>query len=255
MRHRQHRRDQRHRQRRMRTFWNFSANGKRTKELGRIRWNWIVRRTRARRRLGRAARTDTPIDVPHPTPRVFEVRPARPIVRPIRHAWAMVVEQERHVSKRLLWLLLWLILLYAPTVGWAQPTDSGVPWTQLPAEEQQVLRGFQKTWEDLPADRRERLRAGAQQWARMSEAERGQALDSFRQWKRMGPDAQARTREQFRKFRALPPEERQALRRARKYFRGLPENERRALREQWRQMSQEERRAFRREQKLPPGRP
>lgn len=63
----------------------------------------------------------------------------------------------------------------------------------------------------------------------------------------MSPDDQQRLRDRFQRFRELPPDKREAIRNARQWFRSLPPEERRDMRQQWKNMSPEERQTYRRE--------
>ncbi|MGA6827275.1 DUF3106 domain-containing protein [Nitrospira sp. NS4] len=51
----------------------------------------------------------------------------------------------------------------------------------------------------------------------------------------------------FQRIRELPPEKREAIRNARQWFRSLPPEERHEMRQRWKNMSPEEREAFRRQ--------
>lgn len=140
-----------------------------------------------------------------------------------------------------------LIVLAMGGVVYAQTDGQSIPWQQLTQEEQQVLNKFGDRWDQLPPERQQRLLNGARQWSNMDSDQRSQARQRFQQWQQMKPDEQARLRERFDRFRQLPPEQREAIRNARQWFRSLPPARRQELREQWRNMSPDERRAFRRQ--------
>jgi Protein of unknown function (DUF3106) len=138
-----------------------------------------------------------------------------------------------------------MIVLWMGGAVSAQMESQTIPWQQLTQEEQQVLNKFGDRWDQLPPERQQRLLNGARQWSKMNSDERAQARQRFQQWQQMKPDEQARLRERFDRFRQLPPEQREAIRNARQWFRSLPPARRQELREQWRNMSAEERRALR----------
>ncbi len=136
------------------------------------------------------------------------------------------------------------VLLLQAGPGWAQSESTGVPWDQLSAEEQEVLKPFADRWDQFTPERQARLQKGAGRWGSMGPEERGQARKRFSRWKQLSPEKRARVREKFKRFRHLPPEKRRALREARKKFKHLPPERRRQLRERWRNMSPEQKRKF-----------
>jgi CHASE3 domain sensor protein len=140
-----------------------------------------------------------------------------------------------------------LFVLAMGGVVWAQTESQPIPWQQLNQQDQQILQRFSDRWDELPADRQQRLLNGARQWANMNQEERQQAQQRFQQWRQLPPDQQQRLRERFQRFRQLPPEQREAIRNARQWFQTLPPERRKEMREKWRNMSPDERRAFRRQ--------
>lgn len=142
-----------------------------------------------------------------------------------------------------------MLILAMGSPVWAQPDIQPIPWEQLNQQEQGVLQRFSSEWDRMPAVRQQRLLNGARQWSNMNSDERDQARQRFQQWQQMKPDEQARLREGFDRFRRLPLEQREAIRNARQWFRSLPPERRKEMREQWRNMSQAERREFRRQLK------
>jgi hypothetical protein len=143
--------------------------------------------------------------------------------------------------------VLMIILMTLTGTVWAQSEVSGVPWSQLGQDEQQLLQRFSGNWDQLPPERQQRLLNGARQWQNMNPQERDEARQRFQQWQQLPPDQQQRLRERFQRFRQLPPEQREAIRNARQWFRSLPPERRQEMRDQWRNMSQAERREFRRQ--------
>lgn len=145
-------------------------------------------------------------------------------------------------------LVLNIILLCGGSLtAWAEADFPGVPWKQLSQPEQQLLQKFNQDWDQLPADRQERLRNGARQWSNMNPEERTEAHQRFQEWRQMSPDDQQRLRERFQRFRELPPEKRDAIRNARQWYRSLPQEKQHEMRQQWKNMSPEERQVYRRE--------
>ena len=142
-------------------------------------------------------------------------------------------------------MVVMVILVALVGTAWAQSDVSGVPWSQLGQDEQQLLQRFSGTWDQLPPERQQRLLNGARQWQNMNPQEREEAHQRFQQWQQLPPDQQQRLRERFQRFRQLPPDQREAIRNARQWFRSLPPEQRQEMRERWRNMSQAERREFR----------
>jgi hypothetical protein len=66
--------------------------------------------------------------------------------------------------------------------------------------------------------------------------------DRDKNWRNLSPNQRKEFRKRHKRFEALPSEEKERIRKARQQFRELPPERREELRQQWRNMTPEERR-------------
>ena len=66
--------------------------------------------------------------------------------------------------------LLMLLLLAVPAVSPLPAAGSGLGWSELSGQEQQLLKRFQDDWDQLPEERRHKLHKGAERWRQMTGA-------------------------------------------------------------------------------------
>jgi len=174
----------------------------------------------------------------------------RGAVRVIRKS--TVSQDQEHEAKEedrsaMIWAFcLIAVLLWSPPV-WAQAQVERVPWSQLTPSDQQYLQRFSEKWDQLPRQRQERLLNGVNKWRNMTPEERREAKERFQRWRELPPEQQQHLRERFQRFKNLPPEQQESLREARRWFKSLPPEQRQQLKGKWKNMTLEERQAFKKD--------
>ena len=129
-------------------------------------------------------------------------------------------------------LLLSLLLLSGQVLAQSQPAATLPEWDKLtPQQREALIAPVRERWNSEPAERA-RMLERAQHWKSFSPHERGQARKGMRRFENMTPQQREEARALFERMRQMPPEERKKLR------------------EEWSQMTPEQRRAW--VQKNPP---
>ena len=140
-----------------------------------------------------------------------------------------------------------IAMLLCSLPAWVQAQEERIPWSQLSPTDQQYLQRFSEKWDHMPRQRQERLLNGANRWRNMTPEERQEAKQRFQRWRELPPEQQQHLRERFQRFRELPPEQQESLREARRWFKSLPPEQRQELKGKWKNMTPEERQAFRKD--------
>lgn len=122
--------------------------------------------------------------------------------------------------------LLSILLVAGPAL--ADPPAAAPPaWEQLsPAQRDQLIAPLRERWNRADAGDRRQMLDHARRWQAMTPAERETARHGLHHWKRLSPEKRGEARALYSKLRTLP------------------QAERTALREQWRQMTSEQRRQW-----------
>lgn len=132
------------------------------------------------------------------------------------------------IRSRPMRILPMLSALLAAGSALAGPPPADPPaWDQLaPAQREQLIAPLRERWNRADAGERRQMLEHAGRWQTMTPAEREAARHGLHHWKR------------------LPPEQREEARALYSKLRTLPEAERAALRQQWRQMTPDQRRQW-----------
>lgn len=129
-------------------------------------------------------------------------------------------------------LLLSLLLLSGQVLAQSQPATTLPEWDKLtPQQREALIAPVRERWNSEPAERA-RMLERAQHWKSFSPHERGQARKGMRRFENMTPQQREEARALFDRMRQMPPEDRKKLR------------------EEWSQMTPEQRRTW--VQKNPP---
>ena len=123
-------------------------------------------------------------------------------------------------------LLLSLLLLSGQVFAQSQPAATLPEWDKLtPQQREALIAPVRERWNSEPAERA-RMLERAQHWKSFSPHERGQARKGMRRFENMTPQQREEARALFERMRQMPPEDRKKLR------------------EEWSQMTPEQRRAW-----------
>ena len=118
------------------------------------------------------------------------------------------------------------LLAAAPAFAADPPAQPLPAWEQLsPAQREQLIAPVRERWNSSPEER-QRMLQHARRWQQMSPEERRNARQGLKHWEHLNPDQRRQMRALYAKMRVLD------------------EAGRRALMEQWRGMSEEQRRAW-----------
>lgn len=112
----------------------------------------------------------------------------------------------------------------------AQTVRKGPGWSELSAQDRQVLAPLQSDWDNfdllrknkwlamskryptLPAAEQQRIRERMQGWAKLSSQERQVAREKFKGIKQLPPEKRSELRNKWMEYQSLPQEQRQELR-------------------------------------------
>lgn len=102
-------------------------------------------------------------------------------------------------------------LAVACTPAFAQSVRGDPAWSQLTAEQQQILAPIRGEWESFDAVRKRKWVGIAQRYPKLSADEQARLQRRMQDWAALSPDARRAARERYRDFEQLPADERQAL--------------------------------------------
>ncbi|WML90527.1 DUF3106 domain-containing protein [Thiothrix lacustris] len=143
---------------------------------------------------------------------------------------------NRHFISFGLALLTALTLLLA-----SESVMAGVlKWEALSSTEQSVLKAFQGEWESLP----EKTQGSLRRWAAKPAAERVRIKQRFNDWSKLSEPQQKNLTKQLKRYRAMSVEQKVRIKQWHGWVKKLPETERKKLREEWKNMSDVERKAY-----------
>ncbi len=106
-------------------------------------------------------------------------------------------------------LALGLAIACSPAV--AQSVRGDPAWSQLTAEQQQILAPIRDEWESFDAVRKRKWVGIAQRYPTLSADAQTRLQRRMQEWAGLSPDARRAARERYRDFEQLPADERQAL--------------------------------------------
>ncbi len=119
----------------------------------------------------------------------------------------------------------------------ATPAATLPEWDQLTPQQREVLVAPLRDRWNSDAGSRQRMLDHAQRWKDMSPQQREQARKGMRRFERMNPEQREQARALFMRMRGMPPEQREQLR------------------QQWKQMTPEQRQRWMDENRPPEGPP
>ena len=123
-------------------------------------------------------------------------------------------------------LLLGLLLLTGQALAQSQPATPLPDWDKLtPQQREALIAPVRERWNREPEER-PRMLERAQRWQSMTPEQRGRARKGMHRFEHMTPQQREEARALFGQMRKLSPEQRKELR------------------EDWRQMTPEQRRAW-----------
>lgn len=123
-------------------------------------------------------------------------------------------------------LALGLLLLAGNAMAQPAPTQSLPEWDKLtPQQREALIASVRERWNSEPADR-PRMLEHAQRWKSMTPEQRQQARKGMRRFEGMNPRQREEARVLFLRMKDLPPEQRKKLR------------------DDWKNMTPEQRRAW-----------
>jgi hypothetical protein len=93
----------------------------------------------------------------------------------------------------------------------AQTVRGDPAWSQLTAEQQQILAPIRGEWESFDAVRKRKWIGIAQRYPKLTADEQARLQRRMQDWAALSPDARRAARERYRDVEQLPADERQAL--------------------------------------------
>ena len=134
------------------------------------------------------------------------------------------------MAKALLTLALSLLLvLPAQETPAAQATPKPPAWSELAADQQEILAPLSGTWDDLDNVRRRKWLAIAKRYPLMKPEEQARAKRRMEAWATLSPEQRQEARKGFQRIEKLPAEKKQTLRESWEKYQQLPEEKRREL--------------------------
>jgi Protein of unknown function (DUF3106) len=152
----------------------------------------------------------------------------------------------RFLGSALAVALLWCVVGSSVAEPTGQDRPRGVAWSELSADQQQLLSRFEQRWSQLPPRRQMILERSSRRWLKMTPEQRVAMTESFEKFHHLNDQERGRIKERMTHFQDLSPEEQQKLRDSYGEFRRLSDERRKQLKEQWERLSPEEREAWRR---------
>ncbi|HET7360188.1 MAG TPA: DUF3106 domain-containing protein, partial [Rhodanobacteraceae bacterium] len=154
--------------------------------------------------------------------------------------------------RRLTLMALGLLATAVMLPGWSQQaprasvpaTAASAPlaWNDLDANAQYMLEPLHYKWNRMPPDHQRHMQRKARHWETLSPGRRDEIRQRIAHWQQMTPAERDRARANRRVYHHLRPAERSRLHSAYERFKQMPEAQRKALREQWHQLSPQQRR-------------
>ena len=134
------------------------------------------------------------------------------------------------MAKALLSLALSLLLvLPAQETQAAQATPKPPVWSELAADQQEILAPLSGTWDAMDNVRRRKWLAIAKRYPLMKPEEQARAKRRMEAWATLSPEQRQEARKGFQRIEKLPAEKKQTLRESWEKYQQLPEEKRREL--------------------------
>lgn len=102
-------------------------------------------------------------------------------------------------------------------------------WSELSAEQREVLAPLIVVWDDMEDFRRHKWLAIAKRYHALGTEEQARMRLRMQAWANLSPEERRRARERYREIQRLPPEQREALKQKWEAYSTLPPAEREAL--------------------------
>ena len=131
-------------------------------------------------------------------------------------------------------------LLMAPAVF----AQDSIAWHQLTTEQQALLKSVEGDWQTMHASRQKRLLKGTDRWLNMDETKREKASERFEKFRQLPAAQQDLLRAKYQTFMQMKPDEQKRILSTKAWFQSQPDERRRELRQQWNNMSREQRHDF-----------
>ena len=106
----------------------------------------------------------------------------------------------------------------------AAPPKKNPSWSDLTAEQQQILKPLANDWNALDAPRRAKWLGIATRYPGMSPTEQKRMQTRMTDWVKLTPDQRRNAREQYRKIGKLPPEKREEVTQQWEEYQQLPDH-------------------------------
>lgn len=104
-------------------------------------------------------------------------------------------------------------------------------WSQLSAQQREILAPLSSDWDSLENIRKRKWLAIADRYPTMKRDEQQRMQDRMREWASLSPAERAKVRDSYKDFKQLPPEQKQVIRQKWEAYSNLPPEEKQRLRE------------------------
>lgn len=132
------------------------------------------------------------------------------------------------LNQRVLKIAVSMLILFFS--GLAIADEANVSWTQLTAEQRQVLNPLASEWDTLRPWQREKMLDIARDYPKMNSKKQALVQKRLSNWSRMTPYERENARKRHQQFQSLPEEKKNELRKKWQEYQKLPEAERARLR-------------------------
>ncbi len=120
-----------------------------------------------------------------------------------------------------------------------------IEWEQLTSEQQQTLQSVKSQWSQMSTHKQEKLIAGANRWLVLNDKQRVEYKQRFDYWAALSTDNQDLVLAHWHQFKQMSPYRQNRMRRAFKAYRDKPMMAQSRLRDQFEQLSPNERSSIR----------
>jgi hypothetical protein len=128
-------------------------------------------------------------------------------------------------------LLLLLALPLGAQAAKGAPPSRAPEWSQLTADQQQILAPLADDWANIEPPRRIKWVEIAKRYPKMTAQQQARLQSQIKQWASLTPQQRAEVRERYKKLQDLPPEKREEIRRRWHEYNSLTEQEKHKLRQ------------------------
>ena len=131
-------------------------------------------------------------------------------------------------------MIIGLALTFASTFfsapAYSQPIGKGPNWSELSAQDRQVLAPLASDWDKLDLLRKNKWLAMANRYRTLPPAEQQRIQERMQGWAKLSSQERQAARENFKGLKQLPPEKRKELRNKWIEYQSLPQEQRQELR-------------------------